>query len=126
MGAAFSPTVANIYMSVILRNFLNTQQQQPLLLARYINDIFMIWPRNQDLELFLYNLNNFHPNLHFTHEHSTSTANFLDLTIYKNDKKLTLQIKTYQKPHNLYQYLDFTSTHPRTIYKGIIMGEFIR
>ena len=30
MGAAFSPTVANIYMSVILRNFLNTQQQQPL------------------------------------------------------------------------------------------------
>ena len=30
MGATFSPTVANIYMSVILRNFLNTQQQQPL------------------------------------------------------------------------------------------------
>ena len=126
MGAAFSPTVANIYMSVILRNFLNTQQQQPLLLARYIDDIFMIWPNNQDLDLFLYNLNNFHPNLHFTHEHSTLTANFLDLTIYKSDRKLTLQVKTYQKPHNLYQYLDFSSTHPRTVYKGIITIECIR
>ena len=27
MGAAFSPTVANIFMSVTLRNFLNTQQE---------------------------------------------------------------------------------------------------
>ena len=72
MGAAFSPTVANIFMSVILRKFLNTQQQ-PLLLARYIDDIFMIWPNNQELDQFLHDLNDFHPNLHFTHEHSTST-----------------------------------------------------
>ena len=126
MGAAFSPTVANIFMSVTLRNFLNTQQERPLLLARYIDDIFMIWPNKQDLNRFLHNLNNFHPNLHFTHEHSTSTINFLDLTIYKSDRKLTLEVKTYQKPHNLYQYLDFTSTHPRTVYKGIITGECIR
>ena len=126
MGAAFSPTVANIYMSVILRNFLNTQQQQPLLLVRYIDDIFMIWPNNQHLGQFLHNLNNFHPKLHFTHEHSTSTINFLDLTIYKNNRKLTLDLKTYQKPHNLYQYLDFSSTHPRTVYKGIVTGECIR
>ena len=86
----------------------------------------MIWPNKQDLNRFLHNLNNFHPNLHFTHEHSTSTINFLDLTIYKSNRKLTLEVKTYQKPHNLYQYLDFTSTHPRTVYKGIITGECIR
>ena len=37
MGAAFSPTVANIYMSVTLQNFLCTQTKQ---LVRYIDDIF--------------------------------------------------------------------------------------
>ena len=126
MGAAFSPTVANICMSVILRKFLNTQQQQPLLLARYMDDIFMVWPNNQDLDQFLYNLNNFHPNLHFTHEHSASTANFLDHTIYKTETKQTLEVKTFQKPHNLYQYLDFTSAHPQTVYKGIVTGECVR
>ena len=126
MGAAFSPTVANIFMSVTLRKFLNTQQQPPLLLARYIDDIFMVWPKNQDLDQFLYNLNNFHPNLHFTYEHSASTANFLDLTIYKTETKQTLEVKTFQKPHSLYQYLDFTSAHPQTVYKGIVTGECVR
>ena len=84
MGAIFSPTIANIFMSTILRKFLTTQAIAPLLLTRYIDDIFIIWPDTiPKLTKFLDDLNTFHPKLHFTHQYSTSTIDFLDLTIFK-------------------------------------------
>ncbi len=50
MGAAFSPTIANIYMSVFLRKFLNKYSEKPYILLRYIDDIFVLWPENQNLQ----------------------------------------------------------------------------
>ena len=32
-------------------------------------------------------------------------------------------MKTYQKPQNLYQYLHYTSSHPQSVFKGLIIGE---
>ena len=130
MGAAFSPTIANIFMSTILNRFLQTQHTQPLLLTRYIDDIFMIWTdTTNNLQSFLTALNDFHPNLHFTFHYSQQTVDFLDLTIYKG-RHFTitnlLDTKTYQKPRNLYQYLHFTSNHQQNIYRSIIQGETIR
>ena len=130
MGAAFSPTIANIYMSTVVRYFLQTQTTKPLTFKRYIDDIFMIWTDTTDeLNNFLTNLNSFHTNLHFTHEQSHLTIDFLDLTIYKGTHFYftnLLDTKTFQKPQNLYQYLHFTSTHPPKIFKAIIRGECIR
>ena len=130
MGAAFSPTIANIFMSTIMRDFLRTQDIKPLVLTRYIDDSFLVWTgTTQELTHFLSQLNSFHPNLRFTHEHSSHTINFLDLTIFKSPHfSLTniLDTKTYQKPLNLYQYLHFSSTHPSNVFKSIIRGECIR
>ena len=130
MGAAFSPTVANIFMSTIIRAFLCTQTIKPLALARYIDDIFLIWTgTSAQLATFLDELNSFHPSLHFTHESSITSTNFLDLTVYKGTNFAytnILDTKTFQKPLNLYQYLHFTSAHPTNIYKSIIRGECIR
>ena len=81
MGTCFSPTIANIFMSVIIRKFLKTQPVQPLLLRRYIDDVLIIWPHKENLNQFLTELNDHHPNLKFTHCVSESTVNFLDLTI---------------------------------------------
>ena len=78
---------------------------------------------------FLHDLNHFHPSLTFTHEHSTASINFLDLTIYKGFNfhiTNTLQIKTFQKPLNLYQYLHYSSAHQDQVYISIIRGECIR
>ena len=84
MGAPFSPTMANIYMSVILKNFLLTQPIQPYYLRRYIDDILVIWiEKPAQLDLFLQNLNKFHPSLSFTHQQSKLSVDFLDVTIYK-------------------------------------------
>ena len=130
MGATFSPTVANIFMSTILRDFLQTQQTQPLLITRYIDDIFMIWTDTSDrLTSFLTDLNSYHPNLHFTYQQSPDSVDFLDLTIYKSDTFYftnILDAKTFQKQLNLYQYLHFTSNHPQNIYRAIIRGECVR
>ena len=130
MGAAFSPTIANIYMSVFMRNFLVTREHKPLLLKRYIDDIILIWPHSKELlEDFLEALNNFHSSLHFTFNFSQTSIDFLDLTIYKGlyfPYTNKLDTKTYQKEQNLYQYLHFDSQHPRSQHKAVIAGECIR
>ena len=126
IGAAFSPTIANIFMSVILRRFLSSQKYHPILIRRYIHDIFLIWPNQHNLITFLTNLNSFHPNLQFIHNKSETSVDFLDITIYKGtqfNRTKCLDIKTFQKSQNLYQYLHFTSHHPKSVYKGLIIGE---
>ena len=130
MGAPFSPTIANIFMSTTLRDFLQTQDTQPLFLTRYIDDIFIIWTDTTDkLTSFLNNLNSFHPNLNFTNQQSPHSIDFLDLTIYKGPTfhfTNILDTKTYQKQLNLYQYLHYTSNHPTKVFKAILKGECIR
>ena len=49
MGASYSPTVANIFMSVFFRKFFKTTTQKLLFFSRYIDDIFMIWQKNTAL-----------------------------------------------------------------------------
>ena len=103
---------------------------KPLALTRYIDDIFLIWTGTEpQLTTFLNDLNSFHPSLRFTHEASTTSTNFLDLTIFKGTNFAftnVLDTKTFQKPLNLYQYLHFSSAHPSNVYKSIIRGECIR
>ena len=86
MGAAFSPTAANIFLSVTIR-FLRTQNKKPLLLVHYIDNIFMIWTHTEDefdeLKEFLTDLNSHNYAISYTYHHSLSTVDFLDLTIYK-------------------------------------------
>ena len=130
MGAAFSPTVANIYMSVMIRRFLRTQRKYSLLLSRYIDDIFFIWTDSEeDLNQFLSDMNSFNPALQYTHQYSSFSVDFLDLTIYKGplfSYTNTLDTKTFQKSQNLYQYLHYTSCHQNAVYKSTIIGELVR
>ena len=130
MGAPFSPTMANIYMSIFLKNFLQTQPSKPYLLKRYIDDILIIWTGTLvQLQQFIQDLNKFNPNLKFTHQQSASTIDFLDVTIYKDTSfpfTNILDVKTFQKKLNLYQYLHFSSEHPRSVFKAFIKGECIR
>ena len=129
MGASFSPTIANIFMSVFLRNFLKTVTEKPVFLKRYIDDIFMLWPKKQNLERFLYQLNNFHKSIKFTSTNSNKAIDFLHLTIFKDQKfeqTKKLSISTYQKTNKLYQYLHHSSNHPQSVFKGLVKGEAIR
>ena len=90
----------------------------------------MIWTDTaQQLAQFLLDLNIFNSNLKFTHQQSTSTIDFLDITIYKGPLfpfSNILDVKTFQKQLNLFQYLHFSSNHPKNVFKAIIKGECIR
>lgn len=129
MGAAFAPTIANIFISVLLNNLLNHLDTKPLLVARYIDDIFCIWPKRHTISTFVSKINQIHPNIKLTAEISNTNVNFLDITIFKGQlfrEKRLLDIRTYQKPRNLFQYLHFNSSHPKSTFSSIIIGECVR
>ena len=92
--------------------------------------IFTIWTHTtEELSTFLDNLNNFNPALEYTYQVSSLSVDFLDLTIYKGPLfpfTNILDTRTYQKSHNLYQYLHYCSNHDKTVYKGIVAGELVR
>uniref|UniRef100_A0A1X7SVF2 Reverse transcriptase domain-containing protein n=1 Tax=Amphimedon queenslandica TaxID=400682 RepID=A0A1X7SVF2_AMPQE len=112
MGAAFSPSIANIYMSVLLKSFLSKRSDKSLLIKRYIDDIFMIWQKHHDLNKFVDDINSYHPNIKFTFTQSDSAVDFLDITVYKGEDTKKLKVSTFQKENNLHQYLHFSSSHP--------------
>ena len=56
-------------MDEVEQKFLETQSKNLLIWLRYIDDIFFIWTHGEkELERLLKDLNNFTPNLSFTHE----------------------------------------------------------
>ena len=85
IGTKFTPLYACIYMDEVEQNFPETQSKKPLI---WLN-IFFIWTHGErKLEKFLKDLNNFTPNLSFTHEASKSCIPFLDLKVKLIDGKL--------------------------------------
>ena len=60
------PTYACIFMDELEQAFLQTQDHQPFLWFRYIEDIFFIWTHGEKrIQTFLENLNKFHSNIKF-------------------------------------------------------------
>ena len=72
--------------------------------------IFFIWSASEkELDDFLERVNNFHPNLKFTHERSREEINFLDVTVRVNHGEFITNL--YCKPTDGHQYLHFESCH---------------
>ena len=67
-------------MDEVETEFLKSQELQPFLWLRYIDDIFFLCTHGtQELDPFLNELNKFHPNLRFTYETLKERVNVLDL-----------------------------------------------
>ena len=64
-------------MDRVENEFLDSELVKLWLWLRYIDDVFFIWTESEKkLEGFLNRLNDFHPDLKFTHEKSKSSVNF--------------------------------------------------
>ena len=73
-GTEFAPTSFHISFA--------TQQLQPFIWLRYIDDIFFIQTQGKEqCNLFLKDLNKFHPNMKFMYESSQNSVDFLDLDV---------------------------------------------
>ena len=69
-------------MDRVENEFLDSELVKPWLWLRYIDDAFFIWTESEEkLEGSLNRLNDFHPNIKFTHEKSKSSLNFLDVSV---------------------------------------------
>ena len=97
---------------------------------RYRDDILMFWLGDEDeLVNFISRINSIHPTLKFTYEWSKTEINFLDLTLYKEDRFQNMQvldIKCFSKSCDTFQYLSRDSSHPNSCFHGMIKGEAIR
>jgi len=130
MGTKMAPAYANIFMAELEEKLLENSTTDPYLWKRYIDDILCIWPGDEkDLERFIAHLNRSHPTIKFTYECSKTSVDFLDITIYKGERYRAtgkLDIKPHFKKTNKFQYLEFTSAHPRNTFKSLIKGEMTR
>ena len=116
IGTKFAPTYACIFMDEIKTNFLQTQEFQPLVWFRYIDDVFFIWTHGPDkLVSFMTEFNNY--SIKFTYESNKENITFLDLNVSFSGNKLTTDFHT--KSTDKHQYLHYTSAHPaqRRIYR---------
>ena len=90
-GTKFAPPYTCIFMDEIKTSFLKTQKLQPFTRLRNIDDIFFILTHGEEQHnLFLKDLNEFHPNVKFTHEPSHSSVTFLDLNVSLKDGAISL------------------------------------
>ena len=83
----------------------------------------------EDTNKFIQLYNSLVPSINLTLEHIGNSVNFLDLQIFKGyrfSQTSILDVKTYQKPLNLYLYIPFYSNHPEENFKSFVTGELKR
>ena len=125
IGTKFVCLYACIFMDAVATEFLTSQNLQPFLWFRYIDDIFFIWTHGEEkLVQFLIKLNNFHPNLSFIYETSKNNVNFLDLDVSLKDGAIHTDF--FIKPTDGYQYLHYQSSHPHHIKVSIPYSQALR
>ena len=122
IGTKFAPPNACIVMDEVETEFLKSEELQPLLWLRYIDDIFFIWTHGQEKitqfldEVFSY--------LKFTYETSSCTVNFLDLNVSLRNGAIHTGL--YIKPTDSHQYLHYQSSHPLHIKTSIPYSQTLR
>ena len=122
IGTKFAPPYACIFMDQDESEFWKTQQHQPLVWFKYIDDIFFISTHGQKkLERFFHNFNKFHRNRRFTHECIRKNVTFLDLDVKILDRKIVTDL--YIKATDRHQYLYYTSSHPYHTKRSIVYSQ---
>ena len=112
-------------MDELERDFLQTQDHQPLLWLRYIGDIFFISTHvEKKLQNFLEKRNNFYPKIKFTHESNKENISFLNLNVKLSDEPL--ETDWYIKPTDRHQYLQYSFSHPEHTKRSIVFSQGAR
>ena len=125
MGTKFAPTYACIFMDKVETDFLASEETQPWVWLRYIDDIFFVWTEGEEeLKGFIERINSFHPNLKYTDKISRDEVEFLDVTVRLESGSFSTEL--YCKPTDKHQYLDYSSSHPSHIKKSVVYSQGLR
>ena len=108
-------------------DFLKTQDLQPFLWLRYIDDIFFIWTHGEaERKRLMEKLNQFLPNLRFTCESSQQKVAFLDLNVssaHRDHLKNSVIYSQALRLSNICTYERFSEACTR--YEIMVFGEGI-
>ena len=86
---------------------------------RYVDDTFILWPHQEDVQILLDHMNSIQPSIQFTMEkEQDNKLPFLDVLVTRT--KQGFRSSVYRKPTFTGQYLNFNSHHPYTVKKGIV------
>ena len=111
MGKKFSPSLANIYMSLWEAEALQ-HKKEVIFWKRYIDDIFGIWKGlKSDFLEFLTFCNQLRSNIKLTWEFDPQELSFLDLNISFN--KGSFSFSTHFKDTDSKDIINTGSDHPR-------------
>ena len=125
MDTIMAPANTHISMDAVETSFLSACPLKTCIYYSYIDDIFLIWPHDNDtLTHFLEHANNTHANMKFALECSKATMPFLDVLVQKrHDKMLATLLKKSTDSHIC---LHYTYCHMVHIKDSIIFSQFIR
>lgn len=127
MGTPAAVTFANIFMYLLERTILQRHSVSVLYYKRYLDDIIAIV--TGDPSSFIKGLCGMHPNIKLDIKISQSSADFLDLHIYKGHNFKSQQIldtSVHQKQLNAYLYVPYQSFHRQQTKGGFIVTELKR
>ncbi|XP_076446390.1 uncharacterized protein LOC143283884 [Babylonia areolata] len=128
MGTKMGPSYACLFVGHVEQQALSTYDGTvPALFKRYIDDCLGVAACSRDdLFHFINHLSTYHPALQYTFEVSTTSINFLDLTISTEPNRPTLSTSIFYKPTDSHSYLLFTSSHPAATKNSIPYSQFLR
>jgi len=118
MGCKCGPSIANLYVSILETNWLSSIR--PNIYNRFIDDIFIANREQIDSSELCNQFKNLKLNIA-----KGKKVQFLNLYIQINENLNKLDTSLYTKPTNTFQYLYFTSNHPKHIFDNIPKSLFI-
>lgn len=127
MGTPFAVSFANIFLLFLEKNrILHIFKPNLLVYKRYIDDAFGIWIGSQ--AMFFDFISSFSSRakspLVLTPVFDPSSVDFLDLTIFRSENRISY--KLFKKILNNYLYFPYSSFHPNHTKKGFVKAELIR
>ena len=119
IGSPLSPVLANIYMEYFEEMALGSTSLKPSMWLRYVDDTFILWPHQEDVQILLDHANSIWPSIQFTMEkEQDNKLPFLDVLVTSTEQGFRSSV--YRKPTFTGKYLDFNSHHTYTVKKGTV------
>ena len=125
MGSPLSPVLANIFMEFFESELMPAIPIQPTFYARYVDDVIIFWPDDQDFGTFFAHINNLVPSIKFSTEwEQNACIPFLDMRISRLTSGFSFGI--YRKPTHSNQYIHYFSSQPDHVKRGSVFSLLLR
>ena len=86
MSSSLSPVLANIYTEYFEEMALGSTSLRPSMWLRYVDDTFILWPNQEDVQILLNHVNSIRPSIQFTLEkEQDNKLRFLDILVTHAD-----------------------------------------